>query len=130
MVRTVGAALATLALSCAGCTSVLGDGYRVGAGNAGSGGGGGEGGGGPTEVDLGGGTWQLENVSNTPSTISHDGVLALLDGVRWVAWAEPDPVALSDQDIWVASRDETGWTGEPRTNDVDVQYAFPSIIAS
>src|SRR5215510_607489 len=47
---------------------------------AGGSGGAGATGGGGAPFDLGAGTWEIDNVSNTPGTISHDGALVLLGG--------------------------------------------------
>lgn len=77
------------------------------------------------------GTWQIENVSNTTGTISHDGALAFTDdGTLWVAWSEPLAGDNSDQDIWTGSRGSSGWTATPFTSDVDVQNSFARLVAS
>ncbi|MBN2361802.1 MAG: hypothetical protein JXR83_20285 [Deltaproteobacteria bacterium] len=77
------------------------------------------------------GTWQIENVSNTTGTISHDGALAFTgDGTLWVAWSEPLATESGDQDIWTGARGGSGWTNAPLTNDVGVQNAFPRLAAS
>jgi len=76
------------------------------------------------------GTWQIENVSNTTGTISHDGALAFTDdGTLWVAWSEPLATQTSDQDIWTGSHGSSSWTSAPFTSDVDVQNSFPRLAA-
>jgi hypothetical protein len=124
-----------------GCTTLLGDDYFLldpeqdpdpdgGGGGTGPGAGGGSGGAPLPKPDLAAGLWEIENASNTPATISHDGVLALAGAARWVAWAEPDDIQLGDQDIWATLRGSDGnWTPERLTEATDVQFAYPSIGA-
>ncbi|MGI5865259.1 MAG: hypothetical protein ACOX6T_24835 [Myxococcales bacterium] len=80
--------------------------------------------------DLAQGEWVLEQLSETPGTISHDGLIAFTeDGTGWAAWAEPDSEDLMDQDIWVARQAAATWQAEPRTKETGVQMAFPTLAA-
>jgi hypothetical protein len=85
----------------------------------------------PGAFDLQNGTWLIENVSNTPGTISHDGALAFTaSGVAWVAFSEPLATSSSDQDVFVTSKPGGAWAAAaPLTNDTAVQNAFPSLVA-
>ena len=127
-------------VSALGCTAVLGDDYfllepgdDVGAGGAGGSGasGPGSGGGALPKPDLGTLVWEIENASDTPATISHDGVLVRVPetGDRWMVLSEPDDTMLSDQDIWVTRRGPNGnWTPERLTDGVDMQFAYASAV--
>lgn len=89
-----------------------------------------DGGGLPDSAPVG--AWVIERVTDTEGTLTHDSVIAFTsDQTSWIAIAEPDSTALSDQDILVSKRELTAsaWTTEARTQDVAVQNAFPSIAA-
>ncbi|MEJ7729379.1 MAG: hypothetical protein WKG00_09190 [Polyangiaceae bacterium] len=133
-------ALAGLFAGSLGCTSLLGDDYFLdtaagagGDGAAGGGaasGGGGGGGGAKPKPDLSKAVWDLENASNTPATISHDGVLVIANGRRWAAWSEPDDEDLSEQAVWANQRDDGGgWSGGQVTDFAGEQVADPDIAA-
>ena len=80
--------------------------------------------------DLAQGEWVLEQLSQTPGTISHDGPIAFTDdGTGWAAWSEPDSENLMDQDIWVARQSAGAWQAEARTRETGVQMAFPTLAA-
>jgi hypothetical protein len=119
-----------------GCTTILGDPYYLldpgGGGNGAAGSGGGAGGAELPRPDLGALTWTVENASNTPATISHDGRLATVPatGERVMVWSEPDDEMLSDQNIWSSRRSAGGeWTPDQLTDSTGVQFAFPSAAA-
>jgi hypothetical protein len=123
-----------------GCTSLLGDDYFLessggsgadgGAGGGAGASGGGGGGGSLPKPDLSKAVWDLENASNTPATISHDGVLVIANGRRWLAWSEPDDENLSDQAIWANERDDRGsWSGGQLTDFAGEQVVYPDIAA-
>lgn len=130
--------VAGLALAGPGCTSVLGDDYFLlppgeeagGAGAGGSGAAGGAGGNLP-KPDLATAVWDLENVSKTTATISHDGVLAIAGSKRWVVWSEPDDENLSDQAIWAKSSDgASAWVGGPIASYPEIQLVDPDITSA
>lgn len=75
------------------------------------------------------GAWVFENASGTPDTISNRGDLALsAGGAIAVAFAEPLPDPVSDQDIYVAGRDACGWEpSSPLTKDTALQNSYPSL---
>jgi hypothetical protein len=112
-------------------------------GTGGTGGAGASGGGGGTAgtggvpdcssppFDLAGGSWTLEDASNTPGTISHDGALAITpSGVLAVAFSEPDSVNSSDQDIYTTRKTGSAFAAATAlTSDNAVQNAYPSIVA-
>jgi hypothetical protein len=116
-------------------TTSSGGGEGPGGGGSGPQGGGGSGATGGTGAagpfDLADGSWLLTDASNTAGTISHDGALAITAaGVVWIAFAEPDSVDTSDQDILATSRSgATFAAAEPLTTDTAIQNAFPSLVA-
>jgi hypothetical protein len=85
---------------------------------------------GPIGVDYGVGSWQVEQVSNTPGTISHNGTLTFLpDGTAIAGWMEADPVNVSDEDIETAIKSGSTWSGaDRRTNDTNVQNSYPHLV--
>ena len=76
-------------------------------------------------------TWQIDDASNTPGTISHDGALAITpSGLIAVAFAEPDSVNTSDQDIFTTQTLGTTFPAATAlTHDTAVQNAYPSMVA-
>lgn len=89
----------------------------------------------PSDITCDGmdGSWVFENVSHTADTISNEGDLAIADsGAMLIAFAEPLPDPVFDQDIFTASRDRAcGWSAAaPLTTDSEVQNAYPSLVVA
>lgn len=83
-----------------------------------------------TGPDYTGAAWRLTNISSSPNTISHDAQIGFQGTTPVIAFAEPDPEALSDQDIHTATSDGLVWRDEPRTDGRAVQFAFPSVVGA
>jgi len=85
----------------------------------------------PSEITCEGldGAWVFENLSNTADSISNEGDLAIsTTGAMMVAFSEPLPDPVFDQDIFTAKSGECAWQGAAAlTEDSEVQNAYPSL---
>ena len=85
----------------------------------------------PCEITCEGldGAWVFENLSKTADTISNEGDLAIgAAGAMMVAFSEPLPDPVFDQDIFTAGSGACAWDGSAAlTKDSDVQNAYPSL---
>ena len=78
-----------------------------------------------TPPDLSDGTWEFENVSDTPAMSLHAQRVVLEDGREFVGWGETDLAQISIVNIFAAAGPDA-WASSVLTS-FDVQNTFPAM---